>query len=42
MPNWIMQNIHPQRWSDDWWGWTQELVMQNAKNQVKKVIVKRR
>ena len=42
MPNRIMQNIHPQRWSDDWLGWTQELVLQNAKNQVKKVIVKLR
>ncbi|MFP4093956.1 MAG: hypothetical protein ACLFUB_05700 [Cyclobacteriaceae bacterium] len=40
LPHRIMQNIHPQRWNDDLTNWYQELVMQNVKNQVKKVIVK--
>ena len=40
LPDHIMQNIHPQRWNDDLLGWSQELLLQNMKNQVKKVIVK--
>jgi hypothetical protein len=40
LPGRIMQNIHPQRWNDDLSKWYQELIMQNVKNQVKKVIVK--
>ena len=40
LPPQIMQNIHPQRWNSDWRGWTQEWVMQNAKNQVKRAIVR--
>lgn len=40
LPPQVMQNIHPQRWNSDWWGWSQEWVMQNAKNQVKRAIVK--
>ena len=39
LPRQMMQNIHPQRWNSDWWGWSQELVAQNAKNQVKRAIV---
>ena len=39
LPRQIMQNIHPQRWNSDWWGWSRELVLQNAKNQVKRAIV---
>ncbi len=39
LPRQIMQNIHPQRWNSDWWGWSQELIAQNAKNQVKRAIV---
>ena len=40
LPSQIMQNIHPQRWSNGWLNWSQELVLQNAKNQVKRAIVK--
>lgn len=40
LTNHIMQNIHPQRWSDGILQWSQELVSQNLKNQVKKAIVK--
>lgn len=40
LPDHIMQNIHPQRWNDGILGWSQELVVQNMKNQVKKIIVK--
>jgi hypothetical protein len=39
LPRQIMQNIHPQRWNSNWWGWSQELIAQNAKNQVKRAIV---
>ena len=42
LPDHIMQNIHPQRWNDGLLGWSQELVMQNMKNQVKRLIVKLR
>jgi hypothetical protein len=39
LPRHIMQNIHPQRWSDGLFSWSKELVVQNMKNQVKRVIV---
>lgn len=38
MPLQIMQNIHPQRWSDNNTAWTKELVAQNIKNTIKKAI----
>ena len=38
LPNKIMQNIHPQRWSNNGLEWWQELVMQNVKNSIKKAI----
>ncbi|MCX6290201.1 MAG: hypothetical protein NT126_00370 [Bacteroidetes bacterium] len=41
LPDHIMQNIHPQRWTDDIFLWTKELFLQNLKNVVKKVIVGR-
>lgn len=34
-------NIHPQRWQDTIYGWSKELVMQNVKNQVKYLLLKR-
>lgn len=40
LPPQIMQNIHPQRWHNALWPWSQELVVQNVKNQAKRVIVK--
>jgi len=40
LPGHIMQNIHPQRWTDDIFPWTKELLFQNVKNAVKSFIVK--
>jgi hypothetical protein len=39
-PDLIMQNIHPQRWTDDLYLWVKELVLQNTKNIIKKAISK--
>lgn len=36
LPDKIMINCHPQRWSDKFFPWVRELVMQNMKNLVKK------
>ena len=41
LPDKIMLNTHPQRWTDNPVEWTKELVWQNVKNVVKKVIVRR-
>lgn len=38
MPNQIMQNIHPQRWSNNAREWMQELLLQRVKNSIKKAI----
>jgi hypothetical protein len=38
LPNQIMQNIHPQRWSNNRLEWIQELVLQNIKNSIKKAL----
>jgi hypothetical protein len=35
-----MFTFHPQRWSDDKALWLKELLMQNFKNQVKRMLVK--
>jgi len=40
LPDQIMFNFHPQRWTDNPVLWSQELVMQNAKNIVKRVLNK--
>ncbi len=37
LPNKIMFTYHPQRWNDNLFMWTKELVFQNAKNIVKKL-----
>ena len=39
MPNKIMFTMHPQRWSKGGVLWLKELVLQNLKNQVKKVMI---
>ena len=39
MPEKIMINTHPQRWNDKNFDWVTELIMQSAKNIVKKYIV---
>lgn len=41
MPDQIIINTHPQRWFDFGVGWVKELVWQNAKNVVKRVVVSR-
>ena len=41
LPSRMIINTHPQRWFDPGFGWFRELVMQNLKNQVKRLIVKR-
>ena len=40
LPDKIIINTHPQRWFDHGFGWYRELIMQNLKNQVKRIIVK--
>lgn len=40
-PNQVMFNFHPQRWNDAFFPWMKELVLQNVKNQVKRVLVRR-
>ncbi|MBC2704221.1 hypothetical protein [Desulfobacula sp.] len=39
LPDRVMINTHPQRWDDRFVPWAKELVWQNAKNIVKKLIV---
>jgi len=35
-----MDTIHPERWTDDWYLWSKQLIWQNMKNVVKRVIIK--
>ena len=39
LPNQIMFTFHPQRWHDKTLPWLKELVVQNAKNTVKRVLI---
>lgn len=41
LPQVIMLNIHPQRWTDSKVYWFKELIIQNAKNNIKKLFVKK-
>lgn len=41
LPQIIMLNIHPQRWTDNKMHWFKELIMQNVKNNIKKLFVNR-
>ena len=41
MPKQMMINTHPQRWNDDLLPWVVELVGQNVKNQIKKIVSRR-
>jgi len=41
-PNTVMMTFHPQRWSNGYLPWTQELFLQGLKNSVKKVLISRR
>lgn len=38
LPSQLMINTHPQRWTDNMGMWAKELVLQNVKNQIKKII----
>ena len=40
LPEKVMINVHPQRWTDKWWPWAKELVGQNVKNAGKKVLIR--
>jgi len=39
LPNKIMITIHPQRWNDKPFPWIKELLVQNVKNQVKRILI---
>lgn len=41
-PHQAMINFHPQRWNQNIFLWTKELVMQNIKNQLKRLIILKR
>jgi hypothetical protein len=38
LPDMIMLNTHPQRWNDNYYNWIKELVLQNLKNPLKKIL----
>lgn len=40
LPNQIMFTFHPQRWTNNKFQWTKELLLQNVKNIVKRIITK--
>jgi len=40
LPDKVMFTFHPQRWTDNAFDWIKELVMQNIKNEVKKVLLR--
>lgn len=40
LPSVIMLNIHPQRWTDNYFLWTKEYILQSVKNIVKRQLVK--
>jgi hypothetical protein len=42
LPDKIMFTFHPQRWNNNLFCWSKELILQNLKNIIKKVIVKRK
>lgn len=40
LPERIMITTHPQRWTDNCWAWTKELLLQSLKNIVKRILIK--
>jgi hypothetical protein len=42
LPNRIMINTHPQRWTNNYFNWMQELILQNLKNSLKSLLINRR
>ena len=41
LPDQVMLTFHPQRWNDRVFPWIRELILQNAKNMVKRLLVAR-
>ena len=39
-PDKVMITFHPQRWHSSFYLWLRELILQNAKNQIKRFLVK--
>ena len=42
LPDKMMITLHPQRWTDNWFDWTTELIAQNIKNSAKFALIKLR
>lgn len=42
LPAALMITTHPQRWTDSWGAWIEELVMQNIKNVIKDLLISKR
>jgi hypothetical protein len=40
LPNQVLFTFHPQRWTDGFFLWIKEMVLQTAKNQVKKILIR--
>ena len=40
LPDQLMMTTHPQRWTNKRLAWWKELVMQNTKNIVKRILIK--
>jgi gamma-glutamyl-gamma-aminobutyrate hydrolase PuuD len=40
LPDQIMFTFHPQRWTDNKLQWTKELIFQNIKNSIKRLLIK--
>jgi hypothetical protein len=41
LPDKLMITVHPERWTDNIFEWTQQLIFQNIKNVVKRILVNR-
>ena len=42
IPRRMMITTHPQRWIDNCWAWTKELLLQSVKNMIKRIIIARK
>jgi hypothetical protein len=41
-PDKVMITVHPQRWNDDYFSWLKEVTLQNLKNPVKRLLIRRK
>ena len=41
-PRRMIITTHPQRWTDNYWAWTKELILQSVKNIIKRIIIARK